>query len=550
MKRLSFFILGSIGIYGAALSQTPQMASTTEITASAKTGKPVSQGNPLSAITFCADPTAIEHNGRLFVYGTNDQQAYNKVNGTTEIDYGHVKSLVYFSTEDMVNWTHHGTINMSSICGSWFYASWAPSIVSRIEDDGKTHFYMYFSNAGSVGVVTSTSPLGPWTAPINKRLVDGSTPGLGLCSTPFDPGAAIDTCGVGWLTLGGGSPNAQGTELQPGNARIVRLGKDMVSLDSEIIPISAPYHFEANELNIIGGKYVYTYNTSWRERSDWSKYGSFLAAPTTCSMCYFITDDPLHPEKWTYSGEYFKNPGTFDLGWGNNHTHLQKFAGEYYLFYHTQDLQNTLGLSGGYRSIAVNKATVNEKTGRISIVTANRGGVSQLKKVDPYVTQQAETMCTSGGIGVASFGATGNTIINNIHEGDWLMVKGVNFGTNGAGSFKVRVCGKGKIEIRADKLSGKTIGSIEFETGSKWQEISGTLSSVLKNSHNLYFVFGGEGWLFDSWIFTPAETTNLNLPTIEKESNSTSYDLNGRPTYKSDNGQIIIRDNRKYILNK
>ena len=34
--------------------------------------------NPISPNIFCADPTAVEYNGRLYVYGTNDtQQAEN-----------------------------------------------------------------------------------------------------------------------------------------------------------------------------------------------------------------------------------------------------------------------------------------------------------------------------------------------------------------------------------------------------------------------------------------------------------------------------------------
>ena len=39
--------------------------------------------NPISANVFCADPTALEYNGRLYVYGTNDHQEFltNKKKG-------------------------------------------------------------------------------------------------------------------------------------------------------------------------------------------------------------------------------------------------------------------------------------------------------------------------------------------------------------------------------------------------------------------------------------------------------------------------------------
>ena len=110
-------------------------------------------------------------------------------------------------------------------------ASWAPSIASRKEADGKTHFYLYYSNSGSgVGMLTATSPVGPWTDPLGKCVVDGNTPGLGKCKAPFDPGVVIDDKGIGWLSFGGGDSD----DYIPGDARIVRLANDMKTLDSEI----------------------------------------------------------------------------------------------------------------------------------------------------------------------------------------------------------------------------------------------------------------------------------------------------------------------------
>ena len=34
------------------------------------------EANPISPNVFCADPTAVEFEGRLYVYGTNDHQQY------------------------------------------------------------------------------------------------------------------------------------------------------------------------------------------------------------------------------------------------------------------------------------------------------------------------------------------------------------------------------------------------------------------------------------------------------------------------------------------
>ena len=54
----------------------------------------------------------MEYNGRLYVYGTNDQQQSEE---GTKNDYAHIKSLVVFSTDDMVNWIYHGRIEVGSL---------------------------------------------------------------------------------------------------------------------------------------------------------------------------------------------------------------------------------------------------------------------------------------------------------------------------------------------------------------------------------------------------------------------------------------------------
>ena len=114
------------------------------------------------------------------------------------------------STEDMANWTFHGLINVGEI-SPWVIASWAPSITSRVEADGLTHFYLYYSNSGwGTGVVTATSPTGPWSDPLGHSVVDGNTEGLDGCKNPFDPGTVTDDKGVSWLSFGGGEGGGGG----------------------------------------------------------------------------------------------------------------------------------------------------------------------------------------------------------------------------------------------------------------------------------------------------------------------------------------------------
>ena len=94
--------------------------------------------NPLLDFIFVADPTSVEYNGRLYVYGTNDTQQLDSVGKDGKNTYQYIHSLVMLSTDDMVNWTYHGLIEVK-VLSPWGIASWAPSIVSRVESDGKTY---------------------------------------------------------------------------------------------------------------------------------------------------------------------------------------------------------------------------------------------------------------------------------------------------------------------------------------------------------------------------------------------------------------------------
>ena len=219
------------------------------------------EANPISPCVFCADPTAIDYNGRVYVYGSNDNQQYIKNGKTGGNGYGDIKSIVVFSTDDMVNWTFHGTIDVGKLCSTWgwrFAASWAPSAVWRTNAEGEDEFFLYFANSGgSVGVLKASSPIGPWKSPLTKPMIDGDTPGVKPCNWIFDPGAVVDENGTGWIGFGGGDPLSTGSSLWPGNSRIAKLSSSMTSLDGSAVNMPAPYMFEASELNIMDGRFVY-----------------------------------------------------------------------------------------------------------------------------------------------------------------------------------------------------------------------------------------------------------------------------------------------------
>ena len=48
--------------------------------------------NPLLDFMFTADPTAIEYNGRVYVYATNDHQQFEKVGKDGKNNYGYIRT--------------------------------------------------------------------------------------------------------------------------------------------------------------------------------------------------------------------------------------------------------------------------------------------------------------------------------------------------------------------------------------------------------------------------------------------------------------------------
>ncbi len=462
---------------------------------SAFASKPEENANPLIANIFCADPTAVEYDGRLYVYGTNDQQQYDAVGSDGSNTYDKIKSIVMLSTDDMVNWTYHGIIDIGEI-SPWAYASWAPSVASRVEEDGKTHFYLYYSNSGAgVGVVTAESPLGPWTDPLGEPLISTSTSGLKDCPNPFDPGVCIDENGTGWLAFGGGKASG-GSEYMPGSARIVQLGDDMISFASDFAEIPAAYFFEASELNYINGTYIYTYNTSWDTRLKWENKN--YLKPAACSMAYMTTKTPLDPDSWEYRGDYFKNPGEHGLEYSNNHTHLQKYSDKYYLFYHALFPQKALGTEGGFRSLCVNEIFVDEEAVEISKGTGTKNGTEQIKNIDPYKVNQAETIFTASDILYTASEENGNMLIGG-NNGSWTYVKGADF-SGKTSAFAAKVKGKGRIEVYADSIDGKYLAAVEFDCN-EFKNVYTNDVSKIEGVHNLYFVISGGDILFDEWQF-------------------------------------------------
>lgn len=103
--------------------------------------------NPLLTNSYACDPSAMEYNGRIYVYMTNDSQQYEATNYAGKNTYGNIAGVHIISTDDMVNWTDHGIFQITGKTGvcSYMNCCWAPCAVHKTVN-GKEKFYLYFTN--------------------------------------------------------------------------------------------------------------------------------------------------------------------------------------------------------------------------------------------------------------------------------------------------------------------------------------------------------------------------------------------------------------------
>lgn len=489
--------------------------------------KTPTNSNPINPLTLCAEPTSIDYNGRMFVYATNDQQQFDLSDGLLVNDNNKITQLVVMSTIDLVNWTHHGIIDVKAIA-PWITSSRAPSVTWRHNDvTDKDEFFLYFSNAtGGIGVLTAESPLGPWTDTLGHALIDKSTPGLGTITSIIDPGAVIDPDGNGWLAFGGGKPNKEGTAAKPGNARLVRLGSDMISLGSDIVTLDASYHLEANDLNVMGSKLVFTYC----QNSNATEPGS---------MCYMAVNlSEALTGKWTNKGVFFKNPGKSGYPTGSNHTRIQKLGNYWYLLYQTQWLEQKMGYSGGYHNLGINRVTILEASPKMGNTTPTDAGVSQItsERPDIYNLNTANTFANAAGVSIVADTIDATQTYVAPQSGGWTMVRMVTCGTGDADEVTVSASGSATVEVFIDAMTDDKL----IASGT----IDGTatlpLQSEINGTHNLYFRFSNTNdFQFRAWQFV--STTGIEELTPTRANQSTAiFNLNGQRLQHMQPGVNIV----------
>lgn len=450
---------------------------------------------PIYSQNYTADPTAIEYNGRLYVYLSHDVDAT-----ANQSDYN-IPEIICISTDDMKNWTDHGVVFNAKNDSKWARVSWAPSVAYR-----NNKFYLYYGNGGNgIGVAVSDSPTGPFKDPLSSALITSNTPGVQPANNMwlFDPGVFVDDDGQAYLFFGGNGQN---------NVRCIKLGSDMISTVGSAIQLSAPRFFEASEMIKNNGKYYYLY------ASDFSQGASKIE--------YMMSNSPT--SGFQYKGVVLPQPP--DNYNNNNHACAVKFKDNWYIVYHNRNLGKQRGVETNYQRNAACDQMFFNSDGTIKEVVPTQDGLKQLKYVDPYVKNLAVTMYKENGTETEECGEGGRNV-SYIQNGDWIQVKGVDF-KDGATEFEARVASNnangGNIEIRLDGVSGKLVGTLKVESTGGWQTYTTKTCSIsgATGVHDVFFKFtGGSDYLlnFSWWKFNgasastptvnPTPTANVSTPT-------------------------------------
>jgi hypothetical protein len=444
--------------------------------------------NPIIQTNYTADPAPMVHNGTVYLYTTHDEDI-------TVNNFFTMNNWMCYSSTDMVNWTDHGVI-LSYTDFTWSRGdAWAGQCIHR---NGKFYFFVPVNqkNGGTaIGVAVSDSPTGPFKDALNTPFLTGNG--------YIDPTVFIDDDGQAYLYWG--NPDLF----------YVKLNEDMVSYDKTVGVVKVPLTVEGFGPRTNTDRATSYEEGPWLYKRSNRYYLLYPGGPVPEHLAYSTSTSPTGP--WSYGGKIMNtiaNKGAF-----TNHPGLIDYKGKSYLFYHNAALAG----GGGYkRSVCIDELKFNEN-GSIPLITPSTGIQTAAENLNPYQWNQAETIAWEEGIETTK---TENGIYAaNIDNNDYIKVRSVDFGTDGASAIMVSVaCDTragvskgGKIEIRLDNTTGTLVGSVPVSyTGGadvwmeEWANITGATGI-----HDVYFVFKGEStgnlFLFDKWKFVKKTASNQLL---------------------------------------
>ena len=425
---------------------------------------------PLFQTKYTADPSPLVVGDTLFLYTSHDASPEDIPD---ENEKGSAGFFMYdwllWSTTDMVNWTEHGAVASlkdfpwrSRENGAW--------AIQTVERNGKYYLYAPLHGHG-IGVLVADSPYGPFKDPLGKPLVWDQ-------SNWFDIDPSVYTDDDGQAYMYWGNPHTFWAKL----------GDDMTSLTSEVTKLPHIPNYQE-------GPWFYKRNGHY-----------YLGFASTCcpeALGYAMSDSPTGP--WEWKG-YIMQPTQRDRG---NHPGICDYKGHSYVFGQNYDLMHLdTFVHHERRSVSAQEITYNaDDTIQEIPYWLDQEPLKQLHWLNPYQRVEAETMAWGYGLKSAKMGipntgvvadmpaSTGkkNMYIYDLNDGEYIRLRGVDFGEKGAKTFQLiaAATGTATVTLRLDSNKGDAIGAtVVKSTGSV--ENYKTFTTKVKNVsgvHDLYICF-------------------------------------------------------------
>lgn len=435
--------------------------------------------NPVIRNQFTADPTARVFNNKVYLYPSHDINEPDPAPEGMRKDWFCMADYHVFSSENLTDWTDHGIIITQNEV-PWVqpdsYSMWAPDCVYK---DGKYYFYFPSTPKGgrgfAIGVATADNPEGPFTCePEPIKGVSGIDP----CVLVDDDGQAY----IYWSGMG---------------IRGAKLKSNMKEIDGEMQEIALPQrpgnNAPASSMKVAGrnmeglpdgfkeGPFAFKRGDWYYLTFPWVRGDTSNGQNPTETLAYSMSKSPLGP--WEFKGIIMAEHA--NKCWTNHHS-LVEYKGQWYLFYHHNDLSLQ---NDKRRSVCIDKVSFNADGTIKEVLPTMRGvGINQ-------ATEKIEIdRFSTASVGVSTqYVDTANCMLGSCvtlpSKGSWMKYKDVDFGciTDGYVIISAKANANTEFCIRENNAKGRILARVKMtvlnEQGRFRRDMSGqwmTLTTPLE----------------------------------------------------------------------
>ena len=488
---------------------------------------------PVVQTRFTADPAPFVVGDTVFLLTSHD---HNDAYGFLMQDY------LLYKTADMVNWTDCGIVaSLKNFkwadrygWGGFSNGLWAPHVVQA---NGR--FYMYCPLQGrGIGVLTATTPYGPWRDPIGDRLISDQYDSI-------DPTVLIDDDGQAYLYWG--NPNLW----------YVKLNKNMISISGTPQKCNVQYsdelraQFKGQSL----GENRFTYQEGpWAYKRGDIYYMAYASECCPEGIGYATSDSPVGP--WECKGMIMDRDGRSS----GNHPGIIDFKDKTYVFGFNYYINGLDGSSHRERrSVAVtpinfnNDGTIIKRPFWYDLPATQPVGT-----LDPYSRQEAETIYWSEGVSTYSYSRRG-VCVDSIQHGAFIQVANVDFGSGGPCNLNIEAKSNkspATIQVFVDNMyDNSPIATINV-TSKSFTLYEVDVTDTPTGTHDIYFLFTSDSdvqanlMAIDYWQFKPKDADDIksiNSTTNDTRKSGVYYTPAGIPAKQPIGHGIYIKDGKKIM---